>query len=66
MEYICYHIKCSSTIYRSINEEKNKSISKFSATTKGIITTEDSKIPCYVIPTDEELMIAKDTYELLK
>jgi len=49
-----------------LNEEKNKSISKFSATNKGIITTEDSKIPCYVIPTDEELMIAKDTYELLK
>lgn len=30
------------------------------------ITTDDSKIPCYVIPTDEELMIAKDTYELIK
>lgn len=29
-----------------------------------LITTEDSKIPCYVIPTDEELMIARDTYEL--
>lgn len=30
------------------------------------ITTEDSKIPCYIIPTDEELMIAKDTYNLVK
>ena len=27
------------------------------------ITTEDSKIPVYVIPTNEELMIALDTYE---
>ena len=28
------------------------------------ITTEDSKVPVWVIPTDEELMIARDTYEL--
>lgn len=31
-----------------------------------LITTNDSKIPCYIIPTDEELMIARDTYELVK
>lgn len=30
-----------------------------------LITTKDSKIACYIIPTDEELMIAKDTYELV-
>ena len=29
-----------------------------------LITAEDSSIPCYVIPTDEELMIARDTYLL--
>ena len=29
-----------------------------------LITTEDSSIPCYVIPTNEELMIARDTYML--
>ncbi len=29
-----------------------------------LITTEDSSIPCYVIPTNEELMIARDTYTL--
>ena len=29
-----------------------------------LITTEDSAIPCYIIPTDEEVMIARDTYEL--
>src|SRR5574344_120558 len=29
------------------------------------ITTDNSKIPCYVIPTDEEIMIARDTFELL-
>ena len=30
------------------------------------ITKETSKIQAYVIPTNEELMIAKDTYELIK
>ena len=30
------------------------------------ISTEDSKIPVYVIPTNEELMIALDTYDLVK
>lgn len=29
-----------------------------------LITTEDSAIPCYIIPTNEELMIARDTYML--
>ncbi len=29
------------------------------------ITTDDSLVPAYIIPTDEELMIAKDTYALL-
>jgi len=49
-----------------LDKKQNNNISKFSDTNEGIITTKDSKIPCYVIPTDEELMIAKDTYELLK
>ncbi len=32
---------------------------------EGKISTEDSKIPCYVIPTDEEVMIARDAFNLL-
>lgn len=31
-----------------------------------LITTPDSKVPCYIIPTDEEVMIARDTYEFIK
>lgn len=30
-----------------------------------LVSTPDSKIACYIIPTDEELMIAKDTMELI-
>ena len=29
-----------------------------------LITAPDSTIPCYIIPTNEELMIARDTYRL--
>lgn len=29
------------------------------------ITTDDSAVPAYIIPTNEELMIAKDTYSLV-
>ncbi len=33
--------------------------------TEAKISTEDSKIPCYVIPTDEEVMIARDAFNLV-
>ena len=33
---------------------------------EGIITTDDSKIPVYVVATDEELMIARDAYSFVK
>ena len=44
-----------------IDEEKNNFRGEFR-----LITTPDSKIPVYVIPTNEELMIARDTYSLVK
>ena len=30
-----------------------------------LISKEGSKIPCYIVPTDEEVMIARDTYKLI-
>ena len=30
-----------------------------------LISTKDSKIACYIVPTDEELMIARDTFNLI-
>lgn len=42
-----------------LDDEKNNFRGEFR-----LITTEDSKIPVYVVPTDEELMIAMDTMEL--
>ena len=32
----------------------------------GVITSEESSIPVYVVPTDEEVMIVRDTYGLIK
>ena len=31
-----------------------------------LVTTPESKVPCYVVPTDEEIMIARDTYNLCR
>ena len=31
-----------------------------------LVTTPDSKVPCYVVPTDEEIMIARDAFNLVK
>ena len=31
-----------------------------------LITKKDSSVPCYVIPTDEEVMIARDTYHFIE
>jgi len=33
---------------------------------EGIITTKDSAIPAYVVATDEELMIARDTFKVIE
>ena len=30
-----------------------------------LISSKDSSVPCYVIPTNEEVMIARDTYDLV-
>lgn len=43
-----------------IDEERNNFRWEFR-----MISADDSKIPVYVIPTDEELMIAKDTYNIV-
>ena len=31
-----------------------------------LISADDSSVPVYIVPTDEELMIARDTYNLSK
>lgn len=46
-----------------LNEEVNDAIAGFKEITAGIITTEESTIPVYVEPTNEEVMIARDAFK---
>ena len=48
-----------------LDDEVNNTIASFKSVHSGIITTDDSKFPVYVVPTDEELMIATDTYNII-
>ena len=47
------------------DEERNSSIAGFKAVNEGIISTDDSKIPVMVMPTDEEIMIVRYTYKFV-
>jgi len=47
-----------------LDKPANDNIAKFKDNRSGYITTQDSKVPVYVLPTDEEIMIVRDTYNL--
>ena len=47
-----------------LNAPFNEQIASYHDIHEGKITTDDSSIPVYVIPTDEEIMIARDTFHL--
>ena len=49
-----------------LDVEVNDSIAGFKNINTGKISTEESSVDVYVVPTNEELMIATDTYELIK
>ena len=49
-----------------LDREFNEKIASYHDIHEGKITTDDSTIPVYVIPTNEEVMIARDTYNLTK
>ncbi len=48
-----------------VDKEKNANIAGFKEIHEGVITAEDSKIEAWVVPTNEELMIIKDTYAIV-
>ena len=49
-----------------IDKKANEQIASYKDKHEGIISSKTSSIPVYVIPTNEELMIIKDTYEFCK
>ncbi len=48
----------------TLDKEENNQIAGFKAKNAGIISGKDSRINVYVIPTNEELMIVTDTYDI--
>ena len=54
----------SYTLPVSLNKKENDQIASFKDKKSGIITTENSKFPIMVVPTDEESVILRDTYEI--
>ena len=56
----------SNSLGIKLNKEVNDNISRRDKYQSGLISTEDSKIKVLVIPTNEEYMILKDTYEISK
>jgi len=49
----------------SIDKEVNNTIAGYRDKQEGIISDKDSKVKIYVVPTNEELMIIKDTYDIV-
>ena len=50
----------------TVDKKVNDQIAGFKDKHEGIISTKSSKVPVWVIPTNEELMIIKDTYKIVK
>lgn len=50
-----------------LDEKENMEVASFlkNGKTEGLISSDYSNVPVYVIPTNEELMIALDTYDLI-
>ena len=48
-----------------VDKEVNNTIAGYRDVQEGIISSKDSKVAIYVVPTNEELMIIKDTYKIV-
>ena len=48
-----------------LDDEANDNIGYGHELKMGVITTKESRIPFYVVPTSEEIMIARDTYRIV-
>ena len=53
-------IKCLEPLNIKLDEERNNTRGK-----EALISSDDSKVKVYVVPTDEEVMIARDTYKFI-
>ena len=49
-----------------LDDDKNDKIASYKDECEGIISTDESDVVVRVLPTNEEIMIIKDTYNLVK
>lgn len=49
-----------------VDDDKNKLIASFKDVHEGIISSDESKVAVYVEPTNEEVMIIRDTYKIIE
>jgi acetate kinase len=49
-----------------LDEGENSQIASYKDKHEGVISSKDSSVPVWVVPTNEELMIIKDTYKLIE
>lgn len=61
-ESIVSKLECLGII---LDKEENMKLARYLDRQEGIISAMESKIPVYVVPTNEELMIALDTFEII-
>ena len=57
--------KLSNTLGIYLNKDMNNNIGYGHDMNEGMITTDESKLQVWVIPTDEEIMIARDSFEII-
>ena len=48
-----------------LDEKKNSMVASYKDIQEGVISAKSSKVPVWVVPTNEELMIIKDTYKII-
>ena len=48
-----------------LDSNKNSNIASYKEVSEGVISADDSKVTVEVLPTNEELMIIKDTYNII-
>ncbi len=58
-------LKALSPLGINVDTKANNSIASYRDIQEGIISDKDSKVPVWVVPTNEELMIVKDAYDII-
>ncbi len=48
-----------------LDDDVNSTIASYKEVSEGKISTDESKVDVYVLPTNEEIMIIKDTYDIV-